>query len=114
MKRPLSRPSPASGRTHGLSRHPRGGPLAAAPPLPFVSRLAYRFLFQAALVTLPPQHRRMIGVRAWPRRLVVQPNRIFLRALRWLIGPEDPLQDATRERIRRSESANSSDATCPA
>ena len=81
------------------------------PPLPFISRMAYLFLFQAALATLPPRLRHMIGVRAWPRWLVVPPTRLFLRALRWLIGPEDPLQDAARERLRRSGPANSGDAT---
>jgi uncharacterized protein (DUF2236 family) len=72
------------------------------PPLPFVSRLAYRLLFQAALLTLPERHQRMIGVRPWPRRLVVPPTRFFLRALRWLIGPEDPLQDSAIARLRRA------------
>ncbi|MGD9418753.1 MAG: oxygenase MpaB family protein [Verrucomicrobiota bacterium JB025] len=72
------------------------------PPLPMVSRIAYRGVFQAAYLTLPENQRQMIGMRAWPRWLVVPPTRFFLRALRWLIGPEDPLQDAAIERLRRA------------
>lgn len=72
------------------------------PPLPFVSRLVYKGLFQAAVFTLSPRHQRLIGVRAWPRWLVVPATRFFLRALRWLIGTEDPLQDAARARLRRA------------
>lgn len=72
------------------------------PPLPLVSRLGYRLLFQAAYLTLAPRHREMIGLRAWPRSLVVPTTRFFLRALRWLIGPEDPLQDAARARLERA------------
>lgn len=70
------------------------------PPLPFVSRMAYKGLFQAALTTMSPRHREMIGARTWPRWLVVPPTRLFLRTLRWLIGDEDPLQDAARARLR--------------
>lgn len=71
------------------------------PPLPLVSRLAYLGLFQAALLTLPERQRKMIGLRAWPRWLVVPPTRFFLRALRWLIGPEDPVREAAVARLRR-------------
>lgn len=71
------------------------------PPLPLVSRLAYRGLFQAAFLTLPKRQREMIGLRAWPRWLVVPPTRFFLRALRWLIGPEDPVREAAVARLRR-------------
>lgn len=71
------------------------------PPLPWVSRMVYRLLFQAALQTLPDRHQQMIGVRPWPRWMVVPPTRIFLRALRWLIGPEDPVREAAVARLRR-------------
>lgn len=73
------------------------------PPLPWPSRQVYRLLFQAAYLTLSERDRERIGLRAWPRWLVVGPTRFLLRSLRWWIGKEDPLQDAAKARLRKWE-----------
>ena len=72
------------------------------PPLPPLARLVYRLLFQAALVTLPESYRKMTGYRTLPRGLIVPVTRVFLRFLRFAVGPDDPLQDAAIERLRKS------------
>ncbi len=72
------------------------------PPLPPLARLVYRLLFQAALVTLPESYRKMIGYRTLPKGLIVPVTRAFLRFLRFAVGPEDPLQEAAIERLRKS------------
>ena len=72
------------------------------PPLPPLARIVYRLLFQAALVTLPESYRKMTGYRTLPRGLIVPVTRVFLRFLRFAVGPEDPLQDAAIERLRKS------------
>jgi len=71
------------------------------PPLPFVASIAYRLLYQAAYLTLPASYQAMIGMPVWPRALVIPITRWFLRALRWVIGPENPIQDAALERMKR-------------
>jgi uncharacterized protein (DUF2236 family) len=71
------------------------------PPLPLVAGLVYRLLYQAAYLTLPETYRNMIGMRAWPRVLVIPITRWFLRILRWIIGPENPIQDAALARLAR-------------
>jgi uncharacterized protein (DUF2236 family) len=72
------------------------------PPLPFVARIVYRLLFQAAYLTLPVSYQKMIGLRAMPRCLVVPATRLLLGVLRVAIGPENPIQDAAIARINRS------------
>ncbi|MFZ9936920.1 MAG: oxygenase MpaB family protein [Luteolibacter sp.] len=77
------------------------------PPLPPVARMVYRLLFQAAYLTLPESHRKMIGLREWPRRLVIPATRLLLRFLRFAIGPENPIQDAALARINRPSTSYS-------
>lgn len=72
------------------------------PPLPPASRIAYRLLFQAAYITLPPAYQKMIGERTLPRWLLVAPTRLFLRLLLFAIGHENPIQDAALARIQRT------------
>ena len=72
------------------------------PPLPPMARMVYRLLFQAALVTLPESYQKMTGYRTLPRGLIQPVTRVFLRVLRFAVGPEDPLQDAAIERLRKS------------
>jgi uncharacterized protein (DUF2236 family) len=73
------------------------------PPLPFVAGMAYRLLYQAAYLTLPSPYQKMIGMSVLPRWLVVPVTRSFLRILRWIIGPENPIQDAALERLSRCD-----------
>jgi uncharacterized protein (DUF2236 family) len=71
------------------------------PPLPFVAGLSYRLLYQAAYLTLPESYQRMIGMKVWPRGIVVPVTRGFLRVLRYVIGKENPIQDAALARLAR-------------
>ncbi|MEN9752641.1 MAG: hypothetical protein RL670_332 [Actinomycetota bacterium] len=71
------------------------------PPLPPLAKLSYRLLFNAAVVSLDPEFRALLGLRAAPRWLVQPLTRGLLRTIRWMIGPESPIEDAGRERLRR-------------
>jgi len=71
------------------------------PPLPRLARGVYRLLFQAAVVTLPPNVRAMLGARTLPKWLLVPATRVFLRVLRFSIGPDDPIREAAIARLRR-------------
>jgi uncharacterized protein (DUF2236 family) len=72
------------------------------PPLHRTALIGYTLLFAAAVVTLPPEFRRMLGLPNYPRWLVVPITRTFLRILRIAVGPESPIEDAARERINFS------------
>ena len=72
------------------------------PPLPPLARLVYRLLFQAAVVTLPPNVRAMLGARTLPPNLLIPVTRVFLRVLRFAIGHEDPIREAATARLQRS------------
>lgn len=72
------------------------------PPLPAMARCVYRLLFQAALVTLPASYREMIGIRTLPHWIIVPITRMFLKSLRFAIGPEDPIREAAVERLKKS------------
>jgi len=71
------------------------------PPLPLLVRPVYAVLFQAAVVSLRPEHRELLGLKEPPRRLVVPFTRFLLRAIRVLIGPESPIEDGALRRLRR-------------
>jgi uncharacterized protein (DUF2236 family) len=71
------------------------------PPLPPVAKLIYRLLFDAAVVSLEPEFRQMLGLKAAPRWLVQPLTRGVLRTIRWVIGPESPIEDAGRDRLIR-------------
>ena len=71
------------------------------PPLPVLVRPAYALLFQAAVVSLRPEHRAMLGLRSGPRWLVIPATRFLLKAIRVLIGPESPIEDGALRRLRR-------------
>jgi uncharacterized protein (DUF2236 family) len=72
------------------------------PPLPPLARLVYALLFQSALASLPPEYRRMIGLRALPLRLLKPLTTGFLNLLRRAIGPGGPLEDAAIARLQRA------------
>ena len=71
------------------------------PPLPGLARISYRLLFDAAVVSLEPEFRAMLGLKAAPRWLVQPLTRVLLRTIRWAIGPESPIEDAGRDRLVR-------------
>ena len=71
------------------------------PPLPVAVRPIYRLLFDAAVVSMRPEFRTMLGLTAKPRWLVVPVTRAILRAIRAAIGPESPIEDGALNRLRR-------------
>ena len=71
------------------------------PPLPLLARPIYRLLFEAAVVSIRPEFRAMLGLRAKPRWLIVPATRLTLRTMRAAIGPESPIEDAALARIAR-------------
>ena len=71
------------------------------PPLPVVVRPIYRLLFDAAVVSMRPEFRTMLGLTAKPSWLVVPVTRAILRAIRAAIGPESPIEDGALNRLRR-------------
>jgi uncharacterized protein (DUF2236 family) len=71
------------------------------PPLPLAVRPVYRLLFDAAVVSLRPEFQVMLGLTPKPRWLIVPLTRFVLRAIRFGIGPESPIEDAALDRLRR-------------
>lgn len=71
------------------------------PPLPILVRPAYALLFQAAVVSLRDEHRELLGLKLPPRWLVIPATRFMLRAIRFLIGPESPIEDGALRRLKR-------------
>jgi uncharacterized protein (DUF2236 family) len=71
------------------------------PPLPLAVRPVYRLLFDAAVVSIRPEFRSMLGLTAKPRWRVVPLTRFMLRAIRLAIGPESPIEDGALNRLRR-------------
>jgi len=71
------------------------------PGLPWWSQSIYRLLFSAAVVSLSPMERRLLGLKAKPRWLVVPATRFSLRLIRWIIGPDSPIEDGALARLRR-------------
>ena len=70
-------------------------------PLPRSAIPIYSLLFDAAVVSLPLEIRRMLGLRARPRWFVQPVVRGLLRAMRFAIGPESPIEDAAKARLVR-------------
>ncbi len=71
------------------------------PPLPVLARPIYRLLFDAAVVSMRPEFRSMLGLRAKPRWLIVPATRLTLRIMRAAIGPESPIEEAALARLER-------------
>jgi uncharacterized protein (DUF2236 family) len=71
------------------------------PPLPLVVRPIYRLLFDAAVVSIRPEFRVMLGLTAKPQWLVIPLTRFILRSIRLAIGPESPIEDGALDRLRR-------------
>jgi uncharacterized protein (DUF2236 family) len=71
------------------------------PPLPSLAKPIYRLLFDAAVVSLRPEFRSMLGLRAKPRWLIQPATRGVLRFMRLAIGPESPIEDGAIRRLTR-------------
>ncbi len=85
------------------------------PPLPVSQRLGYRVLFAAAVATLEPRHRELLGLRVpslGPIPLPVKAaTHVVLKVVRLGLGPEGPSEAAARRRIARVRAAESSRRT---
>lgn len=55
-----------------------------APPLPPIIQIAYRLMFAAAVATVPPSMRDLLGVRKRPGARMV--GRVMVGFLRWALG----------------------------
>jgi uncharacterized protein (DUF2236 family) len=71
------------------------------PPLPNGARPVYRLLFEAAVLSLRPEFRSLLGLKAKPRWLIQPLTRQLLRFMRFAIGPESPIEEASVNRLRR-------------
>ena len=70
------------------------------PPLPISVRPIYALLFAAAVISLPASYRDMLGLKR-PPAFVIPLTRFMLAAIRWLIGPESPIEQAALDRLAR-------------
>ena len=71
------------------------------PPLPAAAIPIYRLLFDAAVVSLRPEFRELLGLKAKPRWLIQPLTRAVLSFMRTAIGPESPIEDGAIARLRR-------------
>lgn len=71
------------------------------PPLPTLAKPIYRLLFDAAVVSLRPEFRAMLGLKAKPRWIIQPLTRGVLRFMRLAIGPESPIEDGAIKRLQR-------------
>lgn len=72
------------------------------PPLPKTSLPAYRFLFRAALASLPRDYQDMIGLGNPSLRFIKPITRGLLGLMRVAIGPESPIEEAAIQRLHRA------------
>lgn len=71
------------------------------PGLPWIARGVYRVLYAAAVYSLPEGARSVLRLKALPGWVIVPTTRWLLRTLRWIIGPDSPIEDAALARLAR-------------
>lgn len=71
------------------------------PPLPGLAKPIYGLLFEAAVLSLKPEFRTLLGLKSKPRWLIRPLTRWVLRLMRTAIGPESPIEDGAIARLRR-------------
>jgi len=71
------------------------------PPLPISAKPIYGLLFDAAVVSLRPEFRKLLGLCAKPGWLIKPLTRFVLKFMRLAIGPESPIEDASIARLKR-------------
>ena len=54
------------------------------------------------MVSLRPEYRRLLGLRAGPRWIIVPVTRVALRLIKLAVGPESPVEQAARDRLTRA------------
>ena len=70
------------------------------PPLSKVALLVYNLLFQAALVSIPQPYQSMLGMKSWPKQIVVPAARLLMRLMKLAIGSHSPLEEAALSRLQ--------------
>jgi hypothetical protein len=68
--------------------------------LPWYARPIYRVLWLAAVASLEPKYRELLGLKT-PGRWVTPVTSWMLRAIRVVIGPESPIEDGALRRLKR-------------
>jgi len=71
------------------------------PGLPWFAQGVYRVLYAAAVYSLEPGIRDVLSLKAKPRWVIVPTTRVLLRVLRWIIGPDSPIEDGALARLSR-------------
>jgi len=71
------------------------------PGLPLAVMPIYKLLFAAAVVSLRPEHRKLLKLRVLPSWLVKPLTRMTLRSIQILIGNDSPIEDGALDRLRR-------------
>ena len=71
------------------------------PPLPTLAIPIYRLLFDAAVLSLKPEFRKLLGLKTKPAWIIRPLTRWTLRLMRLAIGPESPIEDGATARLRR-------------
>jgi uncharacterized protein (DUF2236 family) len=71
------------------------------PPLPWLARAIYRLLFAAAVQTLEPRYRELLDLQTLPSWFVKPTTRALLKIMRAAIGPESPIEDAAKARLKK-------------
>jgi len=71
------------------------------PPLPFMARVIYGLLFQAAVISLRPDFRKMLNIKTAPDWFIRSQTKFILRMIRVAIGPENQIQEGALNRLKR-------------
>ena len=71
------------------------------PPLPASAKPIYGLLFEAAVVSLRPEFRKLLGLKAKPKWIIQPLTRFVLKFMRTAIGPESPIEDGSIARLKR-------------
>ena len=71
------------------------------PGLPLAVMPIYKLLFAAAVISLAPEHRKMLNLRVLPAWLVVPLTKFTLRSIQLIIGPDSPIEDGALKRLNR-------------
>ena len=72
------------------------------PPLRRSMMPAYRLMFAGAVASIPPEYRKLLGLRRSPFP-VISGTRVLLGGVRFLLGASSTSEDAARARIARLE-----------
>jgi len=71
------------------------------PGLPLAVMPIYKLLFAAAVISLAPEHRKMLNLRVLPAWLVVPLTKFTLRSIQLIIGLDSPIEDGALKRLNR-------------